>query len=294
MIEPEESDGALRQRFYGKMINLYDPRFVAAALPTQGLVVSRGRMLKIGDIVQVRDLGSRFYGKQFTVTGLVIGTSDYICGTETFSESQLGLLYAGVSASAVASSGKTPVGQAPQFSVGDQVQVAIPGSALDGVNGEIHGLIQPDSYYVDVPNYGLCYFDGSQLRHKANAVILPLGSLAASRTFTINRPVAPIMGTWQQVTGPVDPSFLGVPPGGSVGQDGSPRVPCSFCSTECSGLRSFVNRRCDWRMCDNVDCNEAHHICAEWLETGGIDDSDALRRDALRKAVRIREAKRRY
>lgn len=148
------------------------------------------------------------------------------------------------------------------FSIGDAVTVVFPGSVFDGESGTIESHAPPVHYYVRMLSDGCRRLFSATNLHPLNAPV-------------INGP-------------PVNQAPVIQPIASSV----PPRVPCSFCSTECTGLNRFAKR--DWCMCGSADCNEAHYICAEWLETGGIDDSDALRRDALRKAVRIREAKRRY
>lgn len=74
---------------------------------------------------------------------------------------------------------------------------------------------------------------------------------------------------------------------------------CSFCHNLCDGLAfessSFHGEKVEWIDCGNLECFYAKQICREWLQGGGLNDSQSLRDSALTTARRRREAaNRRY
>lgn len=76
---------------------------------------------------------------------------------------------------------------------------------------------------------------------------------------------------------------------------------CSFCDKEHSPFYVFVmsgneaQERHTWTVCYGEICKNAEEICRQWLETGGINESESLRSDAYRVAKRrYDDAHRRY
>lgn len=76
---------------------------------------------------------------------------------------------------------------------------------------------------------------------------------------------------------------------------------CSFCDQEfsrfnlniCSGNEGQEYH--SWTVCYGEICQSAEQICRQWLETGGINESESLRSDAYRVAKkRYDDAHKRY
>jgi hypothetical protein len=65
-----------------------------------------------------------------------------------------------------------------------------------------------------------------------------------------------------------------------------PPAACAFCESTSKRQYPYGTRDRKWPICESTRCWSAALICKEWLETGGIQESAELLRDAVRRAVR--------
>lgn len=70
-----------------------------------------------------------------------------------------------------------------------------------------------------------------------------------------------------------------------------PPAACAFCESTSKRQYPYGTRDRKWPICESTRCWSAALIAKEWLETGGIQESEELLRDAVRRAV-SREPKR--
>ncbi len=98
--------------------------------------------------------------------------------------------------------------------------------------------------------------------------------------------------TWPKGIGFYGTSVVLVPEESEVGC-------CSFCGTNYTNPGSiscsFHGEKIHWTFCEKTECVYAKQICYDWLRVGGINDSQALRNDALETAKkRLAAVSRRY
>ena len=112
---------------------------------------------------------------------------------------------------------------------------------------------QPGEWFVDLPGIGITRLLETEMT--------PEGAAAVDGT-----------------SGPThQPSLPSTPP--------PPTAPCAFCEAVSKRPYPYGTRDRSWPICESTRCWSAALIAKEWLETGGIQESEELLRDAVRRAV---------
>lgn len=137
------------------------------------------------------------------------------------------------------------------FFTRDPVQVTA------GIYRNMRGILnsptgQPGEWFVDLPGIGIVRLLETELAQDVSATVVPPDS--------------------------EQPSLPAIPP--------PPPAPCAFCEATSKREYPYGTRDRKWSICESTRCWSAALIAKEWLETGGIQESDELRRDAVRRAVR--------